>query len=77
MKRLACVTGGAQGLGRAIVAKIEAQAREEGFSRLVLETGSNFEAAKHVYEQSGFAACGPLLDYPPSAWTAFYAKALT
>src|SRR5262249_36552668 len=66
-----------RGLGRAIVAKIEATAREEGFTRLVLETGSNFDAAKRVYELSGFAECGPLLDYPPSAWTAFYAKALT
>ena len=66
-----------RGLGRAIVAKIEAQAREEGFTRLVLETGSNFDAAKRVYEISGFSECGPLLDYPPSAWTAFYAKALT
>ncbi len=66
-----------RGLGRAILARIEALAREEGFARLVLETGSNFEAALHVYDGAGFAACGPVLDYPPSAWTAFYAKALT
>ena len=65
-----------RGLGRAIVARIEAQAREEGFSRLVLETGSNFDAAKRVYEICGFSECGPLLDYAPSDWTAFYEKRL-
>ncbi len=66
-----------RGLGRAILQRIEALAREEGFQRLVLETGSNFEAACHLYDIAGFAPCAPVLDYPPSAWTAFYAKALT
>jgi putative acetyltransferase len=66
-----------RGLGRAILARIEQLAREEGFARLVLETGSNFDAACHVYERAGFAVCGPVLDYPPSDWTAFYEKALT
>lgn len=66
-----------RGLGRAILARIEQLAREEGLARLVLETGSNFDAACHVYAASGFSPCGPVLDYPPSAWTAFYEKALT
>lgn len=66
-----------RGLGRAILQRIEALAREEGFLRLVLETGSNFGAARHVYESEGFAPCGPVLDYPPSDWTAFYTKTLT
>lgn len=65
-----------RGLGRAILQRIEALAREEGFTRLVLETGANFEAALHVYERAGFAPCGPLLDYPPSEWTAFYARTM-
>ncbi len=65
-----------RGLGRAILQRIEALAREEGFARLVLETGSNFDAACHVYGASGFLPCGPVLDYPPSDWTAFYEKAL-
>lgn len=64
------------GVGGAILSRIEALAREEGFSRVVLETGSNFDAAKRIYERSGFATCEPVLDYPPSAWTAFYAKEL-
>ncbi|MEQ1617572.1 MAG: GNAT family N-acetyltransferase [Terricaulis sp.] len=65
-----------RGIGRAILARIEQLARKEGFARLVLETGSNFDAACHVYAASGFSPCGPVLDYPPSAWTAFYAKVL-
>jgi putative acetyltransferase len=64
------------GVGGAILERIEALARQEGLTRVVLETGANFDAAKHVYERGGFAACEPVLDYPPSAWTAFYAKTL-
>ena len=64
------------GVGGAILARIEDLARQEGLSRVVLETGSNFDAAKRVYERGGFQNCEPVLDYPPSAWTAFYAKSL-
>jgi putative acetyltransferase len=64
------------GVGGALLARIEDLARQEGLSRVVLETGSNFAAAKRVYERGGFQSCEPVLDYPPSAWTAFYAKSL-
>lgn len=64
------------GLGGAILARIEKLALDEGVTRLVLETGSNFDAAKRIYERGGMSPCEPILDYPPSAWTAFYAKAL-
>lgn len=65
-----------RGIGEAILAHIEALAREEGFTRLVLETGSNFDAARRVYERSAFEPCDGVLDYPPSPWTAFYEKEL-
>ncbi len=65
-----------RGLGQAILQHVEARARAEGLQRLVLETGSNFEAACHIYSRAGFAPCGPVLDYQPSPWTAFYEKAL-
>lgn len=65
------------GLGGAILARIEDLARHEGVIRVVLETGANFDAAKRVYERGGFQTCEPVLDYPPSAWTAFYAKSLS
>lgn len=64
------------GVGGAILERIEALARQEGLARVVLETGSNFDAAKRVYERGGFQPSEPVLDYPPSAWTAFYAKSL-
>ena len=64
------------GVGGAILARIEDLARQEGLTRVVLETGSNFDAAKRVYERGGFEPSERVLDYPPSAWTAFYAKEL-
>lgn len=63
-------------VGEAILAQIERLAREESLTRLVLETGSNFDAARRVYERAAFAPCDGVLDYPPSAWTAFYEKEL-
>jgi len=65
------------GVGGAILARIEELARQEGFTRLVLETGSNFDAAKRIYARGGMSPCEPVLDYPPSPWTAFYAKSLS
>lgn len=64
------------GVGRAILGHIEAMARAEGFAKLALETGNNFDAALHIYRSAGFAECGPLLGYPGSAWTAFFVKEL-
>ncbi|HRK62840.1 MAG TPA: GNAT family N-acetyltransferase [Terricaulis sp.] len=64
------------GLGGAILAEIEKLARAEGFPKLVLETGSNFDAAKRVYERAGFVTCDAVLDYPASPWNAFYQKTL-
>ncbi|BCH24894.1 GNAT family N-acetyltransferase [Mesorhizobium sp. L-8-3] len=60
----------------AIVARIEALARAEGMTRLVLETGDRHPAAWTVYEWAGFSRCGPVLDYPDSQWSVFYAKPL-
>jgi putative acetyltransferase len=63
-------------IGAAIVARIEALARAEGISRLVLETGDRHPAAWAVYERAGFSRCGPVLDYPDSQWSVFYGKPL-
>jgi putative acetyltransferase len=64
-------------IGAMIVERIEALARQEGFERLVLETGDQHPAAWAVYERAGFTRCGPVLDYPDSKWSVFYEKALT
>ncbi|MEO7053731.1 MAG: GNAT family N-acetyltransferase [Rhizomicrobium sp.] len=66
-----------RGIGRRILAEIEALARREGLASLVLETGNNFDAALRVYQRDGFRACGPVLDYPPSPYTAFFEKPLS
>jgi putative acetyltransferase len=65
-----------QRIGAEIVRRIEALARSEGLSRLVLETGDRHPAAWTVYERAGFVRCGPVLDYPDSAWSVFYEKPL-
>ena len=65
-----------RGLGGQIVAQIEALARREGFSQLVLETGLGLEAAWHVYERAGFTRCGPVLTYPDIPTSVFYEKSL-
>ena len=66
-----------QGIGKRILAEIEALARREGLSSLALETGNNFDAAMRLYRGAGFEACGPLLGYPPSPFTAFFQKSLS
>ncbi len=54
-----------QGVGRAMLAHIVAVARERGYARLSLETGSMaaFEPARRLYESFGFTYCGPFVGY--------------
>lgn len=66
-----------QGIGKRILAEIEALARREGLASLALETGNNFDAARHLYRGAGFEACGPLLDYPATPYTEFFQKSLS
>ncbi len=63
-------------IGGRILDAIEALARREGLSRLVLETGDRHPAAWRVYERAGFTRCGPVLGYPDSRYSVFYEKAL-
>ena len=65
-----------RGLGRALVNWIEALARAESLSQLVLETGDAHPAAWAVYERAGFTRCSPVLDYPGNGRSIFYAKVL-
>ncbi|HEX3653182.1 MAG TPA: GNAT family N-acetyltransferase [Rhizomicrobium sp.] len=65
-----------QGVGGRILAEIERLARTEGLPELVLETGHRHPAAWRVYERAGFRRCGPVLDYPDTGWSVFYAKPL-
>jgi putative acetyltransferase len=73
------VRPGMQGRGIAglILSAIEQKAAAEGMSRLALETGVPYLAARRVYERAGFAQCGPFADYPENPYSVFYEKALT
>ena len=64
------------GIGGRILARIEALARCEGFTRLVLETGNTYKAAERVYQRAGFRRCGPVLGYSDTPYTAFFEKPL-
>jgi putative acetyltransferase len=53
------------GVGRAMVAHIMAEARRRNYTRLSLETGAQdaFEPARRLYEEFGFSRCGPFEGY--------------
>jgi putative acetyltransferase len=55
-----------KGVGAHILQKIMATARESGYHRLSLETGSGdaFDAAHALYRKFGFSDCGSFGDYP-------------
>jgi len=63
-----------RGIGGRILDEIEALARAEGVTRLVLETGDRHPAAWRVYERGGFSRCGRVLDYPESSHSVFFEK---
>ena len=55
-----------KGVGAGILAHVLATARERGYRRLSLETGSGeaFAPAIALYRQFGFTDCGAFADYP-------------
>jgi putative acetyltransferase len=67
-----------QRVGAALLAGIEALAREKGISQLMLETGdvAGFEPAQRLYAKAGFTRRGAFLDYPESPYSAFFEKRL-
>ena len=60
------------GVGRAMLLHILAQARARGYTQLSLETGSMaaFEPARALYAAHGFVPCGPFGGYvpDPNSW---------
>ena len=62
-----------KGAGRAILAHILKVARERGYERLSLETGTAeaFEPARKLYESFGFIYCGPFGDYKEDPHSVF------
>jgi putative acetyltransferase len=62
-----------RGIGRAMVDHLIGVARERGFRRVSLETGSQpaFAPARSLYARAGFRPCGPFGDYSPSRGSMF------
>lgn len=62
-----------QGAGRAVLAHIIDVARQRGYERLSLETGSMdaFTPAWRLYESFGFRYCEPFADYRPDPNSVF------
>jgi len=54
-----------QGVGRAILDRLLAEARARGYKRVSLETGrpEPFHAAQRLYRANGFVECVPFGDY--------------
>ncbi len=62
-----------RGAGRAVLEHILAVARERGYTRLSLETGSMeaFAPARRLYAGYGFTFCEPFGDYVPDPNSVF------
>jgi putative acetyltransferase len=67
-----------RGAGRALLAHIIEQAKLRGYEQLSLETGSmvQFEPAHRLYQQFGFAFCGPFGAYSADPNSAFMTRVL-
>lgn len=64
------------GVGRALLAALEADARAAGLAMLRLETGVTSHAALRLYRAAGFVERGPFGDYRPDALSVFMEKPL-
>jgi putative acetyltransferase len=66
------------GIGRAMVEHLVELARQRGYRRVSLETGTMeaFGPARALYETSGFTPCGPFDGYSPSPSSAFMTRTL-
>jgi putative acetyltransferase len=65
-----------QGLGRAILQTIEAQAAREGLGLMRLETGIHQAEAIALYRASGYVDCGPFGEYKLDPLSCFMEKRL-
>lgn len=62
-----------KGVASQLMKTFLAVARERGYQRLSLETGSGeaFEPAYRLYEKFGFEYCGPFASYGPDPFSRF------
>ncbi|WP_307827971.1 GNAT family N-acetyltransferase [Nocardioides sp. SYSU D00038] len=67
-----------RGVAAALLTTIVDTARDRGYARLSLETGSGpaFDAAHALYARFGFEPCGPFADYVDDPFSRFLTLAL-
>jgi putative acetyltransferase len=65
-----------QGIAQALLAHVEALARDKGLDWLRLETGDTLLAAIKLYRAAGFTTCGPFGDYEANGSSVFMEKHL-
>jgi GNAT superfamily N-acetyltransferase len=64
------------GVSTAVLRRLEDEARARGWSRLVLETGTEQHAAVRFYEREGYVAIPRFGHYADSEWSLCYEKRL-
>ncbi|MFK2930842.1 GNAT family N-acetyltransferase [Dyella agri] len=67
-----------RGVGQAVLDEIIRAARQRGYARLLLETGTGaaFEPAHMLYRRNGFVQCDSFGEYAATGFNMFMAKAL-
>jgi putative acetyltransferase len=62
-----------KGVAARLMRHVLAEARQRGYRRLSLETGSMdvFEPARELYRRFGFELCGPFADYVEDPYSVF------
>lgn len=67
-----------QGVAKALLTHMIAEARRRGYRRLSLETGSNaaFAPARSLYEAMGFTYCAPFADYRLDPYSVYMTREL-
>ena len=77
VKRMYVVPGArGAGLGQAILARIEDEARRQGLAVMRLETGNRQAEALSLYKSAGYVDCGPFGEYSPDPLSLFLEKRL-
>jgi putative acetyltransferase len=67
-----------RGVAKAVLMHILEEARQRGYKRLSLETGSNeaFALARNLYAAMGFTYCEPFADYRLDPYSVFMTRDL-
>ena len=63
-----------RGVGKRMLDHVVQEAKDRGYRRLSLETGSNapFAPAWAMYERAGFVPCGPFGTYTDTAFSRYF-----